>query len=264
MNKPSSVTYTNKFQKSKAKNLLKKLTPVWLYLTNPLLGMLYGTFNNPHHGFHSLIMPLDGRIPFLKIFVIPYVIWSLFILAAMGFFCIKDRLVFYQALLSYNISLVACYMFFYFYQTAIIRPNLTGNDLLTGLVSYVYRHDEPYNCFPSIHCVSSYLMIRAVHAAAGVSKKSRTVIDVTAVLIILSTLFIKQHAIVDVIGAIALAEITFRVVGSLMPVLAKISFRKSRANLPLPRGTNIIPYPVKKEAYSQMIVKSKRTALEKK
>ncbi|WCK56581.1 inositol phosphorylceramide synthase [Aneurinibacillus sp. Ricciae_BoGa-3] len=264
MNRLGSIAYTNQFKKSKTKNLIRKMTPVWLYLTNPLLGMLYGTLNNPHRGFHSLIIPLDGGIPFLKIFAIPYVIWSLFILASMGFFCVKDRSVFYTALVSYNVSLVVCYMFFYFYQTAIIRPQLTGSDLLTKLVAYVYRHDEPYNCFPSIHCVSSYLMIRAVHTASGVSWKSKTLIDTTALLIILSTLFIKQHAFVDVLGAIALAEITFRTISRWLPVTTKYAQRKRMPQPLSSNGTNIIQYPIKEKLYNPLIVNNNRTATEKK
>jgi hypothetical protein len=61
-------------------------------------------------------------------------------------------------------------------------------------------------------------MIKGIYACSERNKAITWIVNITAVLIILSTLFIKQHVILDAIGAIYLAEIIF----NLMPSLERI------------------------------------------
>ena len=86
----------------------------------------------------------------------------------------------------------------------IYRPEITSNiDILTrSLLNITYYIDNPaINCFPSIHCLlcfqTSYMMI----ISHNINSKYKIISSLISVLIILSTVFIKQHYFYDIIGA---------------------------------------------------------------
>jgi membrane-associated phospholipid phosphatase len=143
---------------------------------------------------------LDSSIPFVPVFSIPYllflpVFWLLFLYAF-----IKDKKFIALAVTIIVVHLIS-YLFFAFYQTEVIRPQIVGAGLLNDLVRFVYGHDAPYNDFPSLHSA-----LAAVMAAYFIITKSKwTIISALfSFLVVLSTLFIKQHYLADVIFGLAL------------------------------------------------------------
>lgn len=189
--------------------LRSNFKPLLLLLTIPLLNIVYPLLNHPGRGVTYLTTALDHRIPFLKIFVLPYIAWYAFIIFVLVLLCAKDRMTYFRTLGSFHIGLIVCYIIFYFYQTAAPRPELTGDDWLTALVRFIYWSDQPFNCLPSIHVLTSYLVMRGLLASSIRGFGLRLFTIVTAVLIILSTLFIKQHVILDVFAGILLGELAF-------------------------------------------------------
>ncbi|CCO08204.1 phosphatase PAP2 family protein [Desulforamulus hydrothermalis] len=183
-----------------------------LMLSIPAVSIFYKILNNPGREVNSLVTHLDREIPFIKAFIIPYLGWYFFILYVLLYLCLKDKKTYYKTLLSYNLGLVVCYLFFFTYQTTVPRPQPAGDDILTYLVLTLYKIDQPYNCFPSIHCLTSYLMIKAINKSSFKSKFLYCGVTVCGVLIIISTLFVKQHAILDALAAILLADIIFKLV----------------------------------------------------
>lgn len=105
------------------------------------------------------------------------------------------------------------------------RPEIVGDGLLDRLVAAVYRFDEPYNCFPSTHVLTSYFMILAFRSSPAFGRGIRNAVTLISVTIILSTLFVKQHVLMDAAGAIALAELIWR-------VLEKTTARAHRRSAP--------------------------------
>ncbi|MCQ6563396.1 serine/threonine protein phosphatase [Paenibacillus mendelii] len=134
---------------------------------------------------------------------------------------------YYRTLLSLCIGLIVCYVTCYFYQTMVIHPEIKGSGWLELMVQVIYNSDMPYNCLPSIHVLTSYLMFRSAYVFQPVA---RHVIRCLAVLIIVSTLFVKQHVVVDVFAGWLAAEITYWVAGFSLPVMAqyRMTFRKRR------------------------------------
>lgn len=181
-------------------------------LTIAPLNIFYIAFNNSKRGVRSLVTPLDAAIPFRKEFVIPYVAWYVFIFITIAYLCYKDRRTYYSTVISYNLVLIASYITFFFFQTTVPRPELMGSDIFTKIVTIIYGADQPYNCFPSIHVSTSFLMIRAVMVSSCKSKKNMIAVWFTSIMVIISTLFIKQHVILDVVSGILYADIIFRIV----------------------------------------------------
>ncbi|MEW9702494.1 phosphatase PAP2 family protein [Paenibacillus sp. SI8] len=175
-------------------------------LSIPAVGLIYVYLNRAGEAYYSLATDFDRQIPFLKIFVIPYISWYLFLFAGFMYLAYKDRRIYYKALLQFIVGLLLCYGVYAVYQTYVPRPEVVGDDLLSGMMRMVYQSDQPFNCFPSTHVLTSYLMMRAYLNAVSVPRVYKAVVTVMALLIILSTQFVKQHVLMDIVGAVLVAE----------------------------------------------------------
>lgn len=160
-------------------------------------------------GYWSTQVWLDGYIPFCEWFVIPYCLWYP-LLAAVGLWLLwKDRKGFRRYM---------CFLALTFFASALIwllLPN--GQDLrpaamprdnpLTRLVAGLYAIDTNTNVFPSVHVVGAIGAAWAVNRTPSLDghRLLRGATSILALLICLSTLFIKQHTVLDVIGGLGLA-----------------------------------------------------------
>lgn len=179
----------------------------------PAMMLVYPYLNTPTRGVHTLITSLDNAIPVVKWFVIPYVAWVGYLTITLIYLCFKDSTLAFKTILVFDLGLLSCFIIYYFYQTVgPVRPEITGNDLISRLLKYVYQIDQPYNCFPSIHVMSSYLMIRAIRNCSWKNGWIKWGIRSLSTSIILATLFIKQHVLMDVFASIILVECLFKMV----------------------------------------------------
>lgn len=202
----------------------KKYAPLLLMLVFPVLGMMYAWTNTSgNQNVYRLITVVDEAIPFLKVFAVPYSIWIFYIYVCLFYFFKKDINVYYRSLLTYIISALICYVIYSVFQTTVPRPLVIGSDPFSELMRYIYNRDQPFNCFPSIHCFSSYMVMRMVWTSSFRNKWNVTLITGMSSLIILSTLFVKQHVIMDALGAFFLVEVVTAVI-----ILGERSFKVSR------------------------------------
>ncbi|MGI6007789.1 MAG: phosphatase PAP2 family protein [Ruminococcus sp.] len=165
--------------------------------------------------FHIIETPLDKRIPFCEYFIVPYIFWFVYMFIAILFFIFinPNKREYYQMVLSLGTGMTLFLLISYFYPNGLdIRPkHLVHGNITTDVVILLYHHDSPTNVFPSIHVFNSL----AVHTAISKSRmldqdpwiKWASLILTLA--IIASTLFLKQHSILDVIGGAVLALITY-------------------------------------------------------
>ncbi|MDM5317640.1 phosphatase PAP2 family protein [Fictibacillus sp. b24] len=181
-----------------------------LLLSIPLLNIIYQVLNHGERGARQLITAVDHQIPFVEIFIVPYVLWYAFIFLMFVYFCIYDRAIYYRTLLSFCVGMLACYVIYFFFQTTVPRPELASEGMLTKIVQYVYGADQPFNCFPSIHVLSSYLMVLGIRHSKMWTIKKDIIVSSIAYSIILSTLFVKQHVVLDVVAGILLGSILFK------------------------------------------------------
>ncbi len=186
----------------------RKYSPLLLMLMFPVLGWMYALTNNiENQEVYSLAMAADEAIPYLKWFALPYSVWIFYIYVCLFYFFKKDISVYYRNLMTYAISALLCYLIYSVFQTTVARPPVIGDDPFSWLMRYIYNRDQPYNCFPSIHCFSSYMVMRAIWTSSFRNKWNLTLITGMSSLIIMSTLFVKQHVIMDVLGAIFVVEV---------------------------------------------------------
>jgi membrane-associated phospholipid phosphatase len=169
-----------------------------------VVSLFYDALN---HGPSVLFLrtPLDDLIPVVGPFAVPYVSLRPFIyLSAVLFLLIRVR-IYRSAAVSMIVVLLVSYAFYAFLQTYIDRPAIAGDDLFSRMIRDVYASDQPYNDFPSLH--ASLSTIFAIHWLR-VDRGLGMPIAVWAALIVLSTVFVKQHYVPDVVAGVLLASVT--------------------------------------------------------
>ena len=105
--------------------------------------------------------PLDDFIPVVTPFVIPYVSLEPFVYASLVLFLLFRTRFFQSAALSLISAFWISFVFYFFLQSAVVRPLLPEQDLFTQMIRQVYTGDNPFNDFPSLH--TSLSTILALH-----------------------------------------------------------------------------------------------------
>lgn len=156
---------------------------------------------------YSLAISLDGKIPFVPVFMLiywgAYISWGLnYILAAR-----ESREHCRRAITADLIAKAICFVIFLILPTTIVRPGIVGGGLTAWLTRIMYAADTPVALFPSIHCVDSWLCWRFLTDCKKVPRWYKWVNLVFSLLVCASTVLVKQHVFVDILGGIAVAEI---------------------------------------------------------
>lgn len=186
---------------------------LWLLIV-PVINVFYNILNQPGVHVYSLETSLDLKIPFVASFIIPYLLWYPFITAVLIALAFKDRQIYFQTLLAQCSGLIISYVCFALFQTGIQRPDVHSEpDFIYKMVGFVYSYDQPYNCFPSIHVLTSYLMLRGTRIFG---QKIWLMITAMSILIIVSTVLVKQHVLADIGGGILAAELCYRLSGAVI------------------------------------------------
>lgn len=157
---------------------------------------------------YIMYSPLDDRIPFFKEFVVFYVLWFLFVPFGVIYTAVFSKKDFLKLLLFlFGGMAVSCAAYMIFPNAQDLRPAVPGNDPFSALVRIIYSRDTPTNVCPSMHvtnCVAVDAALR--HNERFARKRSRSILSfVFTVLVCLSTMLIKQHSVLDVLGGLAVS-----------------------------------------------------------
>ena len=86
---------------------------------------------------------------------------------------------------------------------------IEGNGIWDLLAGWLYSIDAADNLFPSIHCLVSWFCFLGIKDQKRIPTWYKGVSFTLAVLVFLSTIFTKQHVLVDVAGGVILAQVCF-------------------------------------------------------
>lgn len=154
--------------------------------------------------FHPIHIALDDKIPFIEYFIVPYLLWFVFIAGFVFYFFLKDKHEFYQltALLICGMTLFLIISTVYPNGLTLRPTSFKRDNLFVDLCKTLWKADTATNVFPSIHVYNSLAVAIAVVKSKHLKRHKWIQIGsvVLAILIILSTMFLKQHSVVDVIG----------------------------------------------------------------
>lgn len=163
----------------------------------------------PPEACHRIHSPLDDKIPFCEWFVIFYVLWYGLIVLSLGYFLLYSPLRFKQ-LQSYIIitQILAMAVYVIYPSRQDLRPAVFPREnLLSRVVGILYRIDTPTGVFPSLHVAISVGIASTWLRNRQASIWLRLAITLFCLGVCASVVFIKQHSVLDILGAIPICLI---------------------------------------------------------
>lgn len=158
----------------------------------------------------NMDLPIDKKIPALPYFALIYVLWFPLI-AIFPISLFKEAKNLYELyVICWIIDIVISVIIYLAYPTTCTRPkdleNIKGGWMLKILYKFSYKG---LNCSPSMHCSISTLVLIFALTASTMPINLRIIYSTTALGIILSTLFTKQHVLIDLVTGVLLAALIF-------------------------------------------------------
>jgi len=164
-------------------------------------------------------LPMDAAIPFCEWFAIPYCLWYPFLIAV-GLYLVRRDVPAYRRYMKFlAVTFFASELIWFLIPNAQgLRPAVFPREnLLSALMGLIYSADTNTNVFPSVHVVGSIGAALAVLDAQPWKQNHfvRWGAVILAALISVSVVFVKQHALLDLAGGVALAiPVAVRVYGT--------------------------------------------------
>ena len=155
---------------------------------------------------HSIPVPFENAIPFAHEWVTVYTATFIFWLLGLAVCMTRERELCFRMFTGIYIAELICAVFFVAMPTVIVRPEATGGVYYDRLLAQLYAADQPTNLFPSMHCMFAYMVFRGFMIA----KLDKPVIigsGLFAALVCASTVFVKQHFLLDTFAGIILGEV---------------------------------------------------------
>lgn len=156
--------------------------------------------------------PLDDMIPFCEYFLIPYLFWFVFLIGIHLYTLFFDTESFKKLMkfiiVSYSLTML---IYILFPNCQELRPlTFERDNIFTRFLSEFYQFDTNTNVFPSLHVIgSAAVMVSAWNSKHFHTPGWRIVFGVTAVLISVSTVFLKQHSVLDVFAAVPICILAY-------------------------------------------------------
>ncbi|MBR1669534.1 MAG: serine/threonine protein phosphatase [Butyrivibrio sp.] len=197
--------------KSLVRDLFHLALPVLLYA--PFYLIWFVCIEKHTFSHYSVIhTAIDDMIPFKEIFVLPYYMWFLYVSVILLFFLFSFDLEDYYKNFIFLATGMTVFLVIstLFPNCHYLRPDVMPRDnVFTALVQVIYNHDTAANLWPSIHVYNSIGTMIAVHHSRRFNRVGKLISDFIGLSIILSTMFIKQHSVYDVITAFIMAIICY-------------------------------------------------------
>lgn len=167
---------------------------------------------------HIIESSLDDKIPFCEYFILPYLLWFFYIAGTVLFFVFfnDDKKEYWNLLISLGVGMTLFLIVSYVYPNGLeLRPSVFPREnIFTDLVRGLYKIDTPTNVLPSIHVYNSAAAFCAINSCRRLRshKAIRFGTFLLTALIILSTMFLKQHSIYDVVTGLTLSVAAYIII----------------------------------------------------
>lgn len=163
-------------------------------------------------------MNIDDYIPFCEVFVVPYLLWFVYVPAVLLYLFFRNREDYWK-----NVVFLCTGMTVFLIISTFI-PNIhhlrlrqfPRENVFTWIIGLLWKTDTPTNLFPSIHVFNSLGAHFAVisNEKLSANKWIRRGSLLLCVSIIFSTMLIKQHSMFDVLTAFIMSAVMYAVVYS--------------------------------------------------
>lgn len=179
--------------------------------------------------YYSVVCAADAHIPFNEWFVIPYYYWFAFLAVPGVYFGLWEPRAFrdfqWSIILTYSVAMIV-YIIWPTKQD--LRPEMfERNNLLVRIAQNLYNFDTNTNVCPSIHVLGSLaVMFAGLHSKTLRGWGWKLFFVLSTVWISMSTVFLKQHSVVDIIAALGVGAVCYAIQFWIYPVLEKQWLRR--------------------------------------
>ncbi len=192
--------------------LSKLNTPEYRHLLMLIFWVVYGIVfllleRVPGRTYHPVYVPLDDKIPFCEYFLIPYLLWFVLLAGIHIYTLLFDIRLFKKLMWFIIITYSFTTLVYIIYPTMQeLRPvSFERDNIFTRFMGWFYNFDTNTNVCPSLHVVGAMAVLFAGWRGEHLKKPViRALLIVVTLFICLSTVFLKQHSVIDVAAALAL------------------------------------------------------------
>jgi len=157
-----------------------------------------------HYAYDGAIW-LDGVLPLVPFFIVFYMLGYLFVFSPC--FTLKNKVDFYWGTAIFFLILSISFLIFKHFPVVMDKTIATSNDGFSQLTQFQQKADTKFNNFPSLHVsLNLFAFLIFTHN----TKKLFWAVLPLPILIIASTLLVKQHLIIDVVGGVILALLAYK------------------------------------------------------
>ncbi|MGN0396456.1 MAG: hypothetical protein ACI4EL_00310 [Candidatus Fimimorpha sp.] len=191
----------------------KEAVMVLLYGIFYMISFSYLEQGRTQTAYYIIHTQIDEWIPFCELFVVPYLLWFAYVGITLFYVTFINKDQFYKFVRSLVFGTITFIIISAVYPNMQdLRPTVFERDnIFVGLVRILYMTDTPTNVLPSLHVYMS-LIANMTICDEGAFKKNGRICCISQLLcisIILSTIFIKQHSVIDVGMGIVMAYMAY-------------------------------------------------------
>lgn len=159
----------------------------------------------PHTDISSWI---DLRTPFCPFFITFYVL--AYVQWVLGYIVISHHSKEYcfKVVTADIIAKTVCFLFYVFFPTTLVRPEITGGGFFEFITKTVYSADPATNLFPSIHCLESWVVFRCA-LKMKLPTVYKVIMGIFSVGVFASVVLVKQHVLIDIPAGILVFELGY-------------------------------------------------------
>ena len=183
--------------------------------------------------YYSVHIALDDLIPFCEWFVIPYCLWMALLACTAVYLLFWDAENFKRFTAFIGLGFIPVIIFdMIFPNGQDLRPlAFEHHNIATWLVGRIYAADTNTNVFPSMHVIGSVALYAAsLYTPAFRRRKLHWVMLPLAILISISTAFIKQHSCADILYALPYSAIVWWLVYGVIFKKRRVAQKSERSS----------------------------------
>jgi len=179
---------------------------LWLLGTWLIYFALYFLTENliPAERCHVMHCFLDDLVPFNEYFLIFYTGWYLLVFGSVAYYLMYDVKRFRELdLYIFVTQMVAMFFYIVLPSRQDLRPAaFPRENFFTWVMGLIYTFDTDTGVCPSLHVAYSWAIFNVMVKDQHLAKWFKVFLGLFAVMVCLSTAFVKQHSFLDIFAAI--------------------------------------------------------------
>lgn len=156
----------------------------------------------------------DDWIPFNEWFVLPYFLWYGWVPAFMIYFMFRDRTAYLRLCFILFVGATLCLGIYLVLPNGLdLRREIAAENFCADMIRMIRAIDPPANVCPSLHVSSTVAIHLTILRAACLRDRPwmKGLSLAVTLLICISTMFIKQHSLIDVVCGWLLSLVLARI-----------------------------------------------------